>query len=31
MCDMRNFKGEKQDENKKARPRYAPFRRRNRE
>ena len=27
---MRNFKGEMQDENKKARPRYAPFRRRNR-
>ena len=30
MCDMRNFKGEMQDENKKARPRYASFRRRNR-
>ena len=27
---MRNFKGEMQDENKKARPRYAPFRRRDR-
>ena len=25
---MRNFKGEMRDENKKARPRYAPFRRR---
>ena len=30
MCDMRNFKGEMQDENTKARPRYAPFQRRNR-